>query len=136
MAVYDPLYQNSSLGLYTLYKEIEWGIAQQRSYYYPGYVSPDTTLFNYKHKAGKLEFWHLTTRSWLPYEHFAPTLHSPLGQLNAKLDWLEDQLQESSMAFNRYLYVFFDSLMIVEDPSTAFLHLRSFYCTAPHLNNA
>lgn len=66
-AIYDPKYAKEQLGLFTMIQEIEFCKAQGMDFYYPGYVSEDTPLFDYKHRIGALQFYELLSKQWLPY---------------------------------------------------------------------
>jgi arginine-tRNA-protein transferase len=67
--IYDPEYAVHSLGIYTMLLEIRWLQEQGVKYYHPGYVSPRFPVFNYKMQFGDMQFFQLSTGSWLPYDH-------------------------------------------------------------------
>jgi arginyl-tRNA--protein-N-Asp/Glu arginylyltransferase len=131
--IYDPDYQAFSLGLYSMYLEIEWCAEKGLEYYYPGYISPDTPLFDYKTKIGQLEFWNLHLRKWLPLKAFQLQQHGPLAVLLSRTQTLNDALYENGLSAKRYKYVFFEMKMTHAGPyalldSPCFLLLN---CPAP-----
>jgi arginine-tRNA-protein transferase len=67
LGIYDPDYQQDSLGFYSMLLEIEWGLENGYEYYYPGYIVPQYDKFDYKLRIGKpeeLEFFDLRTSTW------------------------------------------------------------------------
>lgn len=67
IGVYDPDYANRSLGIYTMLKEIEYGIARGLTHHYSGYVLPGEAAMSYKLDLGPLEAWDHDERRWMPY---------------------------------------------------------------------
>ncbi|PSR14570.1 MAG: hypothetical protein DA408_05210 [Bacteroidetes bacterium] len=131
--IYDPDYQSFSLGLYSMYLEMEWCAQQGLAYYYPGYISPDTSLFDYKTKIGQLEFWDLQERQWLSLTDFKLQQHGPLAVLLNRTQILHDALYENGLTAKRYKYVFFEMKMMHAGPyslldAPAFLLLN---CPSP-----
>lgn len=55
LAIYDEGYKKYGLGNYTMYREIEFGLANNYTYYYPGYVLDNNSLFNYKMQIGPVQ---------------------------------------------------------------------------------
>jgi arginyl-tRNA--protein-N-Asp/Glu arginylyltransferase len=106
--IYDPDFSNYSLGLYTMYLEVQWCQENGFDYYYPGYVSNDTPLFDYKRRLGELAFRDLQTKSWIPLQSFEPRIHGPLQQLHGRLDALSAALDQRGQAHTRYEYIFFE----------------------------
>lgn len=79
-AAYDPACKQFSLGLYTMLLEIDFGMKEGFSYYYPGFLPKDVSMFDYKLRPGGLEFFRLVENQWLPWEAVEQT------------DWLYDEL--------------------------------------------
>ncbi|HFA48128.1 MAG TPA: arginine-tRNA-protein transferase [Bacteroidetes bacterium] len=74
LGIYDPAYHRHSLGLYTMLREIQYGLDNGYRYYYPGYIVPGNERFDYKLRIGKkeeLEYFDLKTRGWLKYDTFS-----------------------------------------------------------------
>ncbi|RMF03643.1 MAG: GNAT family N-acetyltransferase [Bacteroidetes bacterium] len=108
VGIYDPDFAHYSLGLYTMYLEVQWCQDRGFEYYYPGYVSTDTPLFDYKRRLGKLYFRDLCTKSWIPLEAYQPEQHGPLQLLRKRLNHLEQALTDLGQAFAPYEYIFFE----------------------------
>ncbi|MCB0635457.1 MAG: GNAT family N-acetyltransferase, partial [Lewinella sp.] len=113
--VYDPAYSRYSLGLYTMYLEIEWCLQQGLQYYYPGYISPDIPLFDYKLRMGDMEFWDLQAQDWKPYATFDPQLHAPLAVLHQRVNAVYEALREAGVASRAYEYLFFEMRLMDND---------------------
>ena len=109
-AVYDPAYSNYSLGIYTLIREIEFGLDNGFEYYYPGYVVPGYGRFDYKLRVGKkeeVEFYNLKTRSWLKYSHFSNE-NIPVEILSKKLTELGLEMAKYNIACQILYYQDYD----------------------------
>lgn len=65
--IYDPEYQQHSLGLFTMALEIEFCKRRQLKHYFPGYVSDEHPLFDYKHRIGAMDYFDIFTQKWRPY---------------------------------------------------------------------
>lgn len=72
-AVYDPDYQQYSLGFYTMLAEIEYGKQHGFEYYYPGYVIPNFPKFDYKLRIGDVEFYNALEDIWYPIDELNDT---------------------------------------------------------------
>jgi arginine-tRNA-protein transferase len=93
--IYDPAYANASLGLFTMALEVEFCLRRNLLYYFPGYVSDDQPLFDYKHRIGKMDFYDLTISDWVPYGG-SPRSQRPLMMIHEKLDAAKKYLAEAS----------------------------------------
>lgn len=88
--IYDPEYAGYSLGIYTMLLEIRWLRDHGVKCYHPGYVSPRFPVFNYKMQFGDMEFFQLSTASWLPYDHDNP--EDPYDLIEAALAQVQNEL--------------------------------------------
>lgn len=127
--IYLPLYKDYSLGTYTMLLELEWCHQNNIEYYYPGYISPDTPLFDYKTRLGDVEFWSLQQRSWIAYRDFDKAQHGPLTLLLEHTEALQDGLETLGYQAPLYQYVFFEMKMmqkglykLLEQPFFLLLH--------------
>ena len=68
IGIYDPAYSKYSLGLFTMLLEMEFGRDTGFEHYYPGYIIPPNTRFNYKLRIGNSEFLDQESKQWLPIE--------------------------------------------------------------------
>lgn len=130
--IYHPAYKDYSLGTYTMLLEIEWCKENGLQYYYPGYISPDIPLFDYKTKIGEVEFWSLQFRKWLPFTSFDNTKHGPLTLILDHTEELQKELEVLDYRVPMYQYVFFEMQMmqkgiykLLEQPFLLLLHCPS-----------
>lgn len=115
-AVYDPRYAKDQLGLFTMIQEVEFCKAQGLDFYYPGYVSDETPLFDYKHRLGALEFYELFSQQWLPYGA-QPKWQKPIEILLDKILVLSQLLKAAGWATNLYAYKNFSRRYLVKGHS-------------------
>ncbi|WP_187271070.1 GNAT family N-acetyltransferase [Neolewinella aurantiaca] len=88
--IYDPDYAAHSLGIYTMVLEIQWLQNNGVLFYHPGYVAPRYPIFNYKMQFGQMEFFQLSTGSWLPYDDQHP--EDPYDLIEAALTQVQSAL--------------------------------------------
>ena len=81
-AAYDFEYEKFIPGIYTLLAEIKYAQERNIGYYYPGFIPKNTPMFEYKLRLGRLEFFRIKTREWLPWELLEPG------------DWVFDEVLE------------------------------------------
>ncbi|MFQ5485702.1 MAG: GNAT family N-acetyltransferase [Desulfobacterales bacterium] len=127
--VYDPAYARYSLGVYTMLREIAFGIEQGFQYYYPGYIVPGYTRFDYKLRIGKpqeVQFYDLKQGKWLPYDSFSER-NIPVTVLTERLMEVGKLLSESGIQCQMLYYpayeanIFgYDNQRFLESP--LFLH--------------
>ncbi|GAB3222269.1 GNAT family N-acetyltransferase [Spirosoma arcticum] len=69
MNFYHPAYRKHSLGKYLMLQKINYAQAQQKTYYYPGYIAPDYAKFDYKLFAceAATEVFDSSSGTWLPF---------------------------------------------------------------------
>ncbi len=74
---YDPTYQKYSLGKLTMLLKMQYAYNQGMSYFYPGYLVPGISNFDYKTFIGTetLEVWDFNGQTWIDYELFFPNGH-------------------------------------------------------------
>ena len=65
--MYDPEYDRYSLGFYTMLLEIEYCMELGLKFYYPGYVVPGYSRFDYKLRIGDVDYFDLYSKEWLPF---------------------------------------------------------------------
>ncbi len=116
--IYDPAYSSFSLGIFTMYLEVEWCKENGYQHYYPGYISPDVPLFDYKTKVGPLQFWNLQTQQWEDISNLQPELHAPLVVLQHKILSLKDKLTEHHLACRSFQYIFFEMRLMYPNAAT------------------
>ena len=70
IGVYDPDYKSHSLGIYSMLLEVGFAQSMGIQYFYPGYVVPGYSAFDYKLRLGEpmLEYYDTASARWHPYE--------------------------------------------------------------------
>jgi len=111
VGLYNPSYTQYSLGIFSMYLEVEWSIDQGLSHYYPGYISPETPLFDYKKMLGLLEYWSLQTKKWLPLNDFKLG-EAPLKMVGQKTKKLYEAFIKTGLKAKVYDYCFFEMPLI------------------------
>ncbi len=142
VGIYDPAYSQYSLGLYSMYLEIKWLMAQSFRYYYPGYISPETPLFDYKRKIGILECWHFQNKTWQSLVSFEDKELTPLQLIDYQTDILHVALTKAGIKAKVFDYCFFELSLIYQDvahfldsPKLVLLHFPDkHYCWIARYN--
>ena len=107
MALYDPNYSRYSLGIYTMLKEIQYGVDQGKEYYYPGYVVPRYGKFDYKLRLGEMEYFNVPNKQWEPMETLQIE-NLPAETIGRKLGKIKAYLQEYNIPGKKITYPFYD----------------------------
>ena len=71
IGVYDPEFARASLGFYTMLREVEFALASDMTYFYPGYIVPGYPAMDYKLRVGDVEYYDLEESRWRPYSELA-----------------------------------------------------------------
>ena len=82
IGMYDPDYEEDSLGVYTMLLEVEWAIEQGYELYYIGYFTPGFSTFDYKLRLQNIQFFNPDSQQWFAIE-----------QLNHDLLWSSQHVQ-------------------------------------------
>lgn len=106
MGVYDPNYDKNSLGFFTMLLEIEWGIQNGLDYYYPGYIVPGYSRFDYKLRIGQeveVEAFLEKDQTWVSY---AAQKADPLPNkvMEEALKEIQDELRRQKIQTRLLLY--------------------------------
>ena len=83
--IYDPDYQQDSLGIYTFLLELEYVLANGYTHYHPGYVSPTFPAFHYKLSFGPVEVRRLSDGTWMTYTEELARALDPLERSRTAL---------------------------------------------------
>lgn len=105
--LHNEAYGKHSLGIYTMLKEIQYGLEAGKDYYYPGYVLRGEQSFDYKLRLGDFEYYDWFG-DWKPY----PLVQEEVlvvEYLKNKLQLLSDQLNEAGITHFQYVYPMFSS---------------------------
>lgn len=121
---YDHAYAKNSLGRYIIMLKIQYCIAQQFRYFYPGYFAPEYEAFDYKLTIGteKLEYLKLSTETWVPIQSYSAH-DDPYQVMRKKLGELEAHFLSHGVVQALYQYSFFEANIV---PSLQGLQLFDF----------
>ncbi|MEM9887982.1 MAG: arginine-tRNA-protein transferase [Bacteroidota bacterium] len=108
LGMYDPDYQSHSLGYYSMLLEIQYGLDQGFQYYYPGYIVPGYSRFNYKARIGPVDCYSLTKGTWSPLKQ-VETSEYPLNEIAIRLEELQAELQKHQVSSRIYYYPLFET---------------------------
>jgi arginyl-tRNA--protein-N-Asp/Glu arginylyltransferase len=108
---YDPDFAQYSLGMYTMYKEIEYLKANGFEYYYPGYVMDKPSAFDYKKRISNLEFLNPQNK-WRSISEFDQT-QSKAYFLEQQIGNLERYLKLKGIEATKKLYPYFSTGLMV-----------------------
>lgn len=106
--IYDPDFNQFSIGYYTMLLEIEYCRNNYIRYYYPGYVVPGYDRFAYKLRIGACEFLNIRTEQWEPYDQLTPE-DIPLQQMQQKLEQMRLQMSERGVGCRLLYYPLFEA---------------------------
>lgn len=88
---FDPQYEPLSIGINTMYLEMEFAQENKFKYYYPGYFVPGNERFDYKIKISKsLEFLDYFNQKWLFMDNYSTEKNDFIEVLSDKLFYLLD----------------------------------------------
>jgi len=106
--IYHPDYQKHSIGFYTMLKEIQFCQDRGIRYYYPGYVVPGYSRFDYKARIGAVDYYDLRRNDWFAYEKLKKQ-HIPIHQMELQLNELARLLREAGFAARIKYYPLFEA---------------------------
>lgn len=105
--LHNEAYGKYSLGIYTMLKEIEYGLDSGKTFYYPGYVLRGEQSFDYKLRLGAFEYYDWFG-DWKEYSLVKDEV-LVVEFLKKKLQVLSDQLNEAGIQHFQYVYPMFSS---------------------------
>ena len=108
--IYHPAYKKYSLGKYLMYLKIDYCKSLSLQYFYPGYVVPGYTPFDYKASVGKatLQYLQIATKQWFPYADFTAK-NNPMLVMVEQLKRLQQHLNVNKIPTLFLYYKFFDA---------------------------
>jgi arginyl-tRNA--protein-N-Asp/Glu arginylyltransferase len=114
LGMYHPDYARYSLGFFTILMEIQFGIENGFSLFYPGYVVPGNPRFDYKLRIGSVDYFNLQKQAWLPIAELAGR-DIPINLMRSKLRSLSSHLKRNRIPYNILENLFFEfNLMVPE----------------------
>ena len=70
LGIFHPNYSKYSIGIYSMFLELEYAKKSNLKYYYPGYVAYEPSKFNYKLKLSEtIEFYDWFSKKWVSFEN-------------------------------------------------------------------
>jgi arginine-tRNA-protein transferase len=108
LGVYDPDYKKYSLGLFTVLLEMIFCIRNNFDFFYPGYVVPGNSRFDYKLRIGDVDYYNLKTNKWLNYNSL-DAKDIPLFKMEQKLKGISKLFSEQGVQSNYYYYPLFEA---------------------------
>lgn len=121
ICVFDADYGQYSIGTFTMLQEIEYAQSLGFQYYYPGYVLDNTSIFDYKLRLGKMEFYDQKEK-WLPISELH-TLERISELIQVKIEAVERFVQAFEIPYVKvnysafpFAYFDFDSMFFVRTP--------------------
>jgi arginyl-tRNA--protein-N-Asp/Glu arginylyltransferase len=111
LGVYHPDYQKYSLGFFTLLEEIQYGLDQGFQYFYPGYIVPGYSRFDYKSRIGEVECYDERSDTWIHETNFNFQQLPPVI-LNDKLQAAQQALAELNFDSKILLYPPYEANLI------------------------
>lgn len=106
--IYHPDYKKQSLGFYTMLKEIQFCQSRNIRYYYPGYVVPGYSRFDYKARIGDVEYYDLYHNDWFPMNQLEKS-QIPIHQMELQLRELINQLNKIGLSAQLKYYPLFEA---------------------------
>ncbi|HHH49965.1 MAG TPA: hypothetical protein ENK52_03190, partial [Saprospiraceae bacterium] len=111
IGIYHPDYAQYSLGFYTMLLEIKWSLANDKKYYYPGYVIPGRPRFDYKLRIGDVEYYDPKDQHWKDWNKFDLN-QLPINLLNNKFKTLSQFLNQAGIPHQKIFYPLFEEELI------------------------
>ena len=105
VGIYDPKYSDDSLGVFTMFLEVEYAIQAGYRWYYIGYFTPGFDAFDYKLRLGHLSFYDPDQKQWFQMQDFSiaslwSTIH--IQKLMELCDFLKEKGIQSRIMLNQH----------------------------------
>lgn len=109
IGIFDQQYAKYSLGIYTMLLEIEHAKTVELKYYYTGYVTYESSQFNYKLRLSeKFEFYDWYSKRWISFEkRYKKTKVNDFfkAKMSIAKQWLDTFKLEYKELFYPYFYM-------------------------------
>lgn len=106
--IFDPEYDQHSLGFYTMLLEMKFAIEEGKRYYYPGYVVPGNPRFDYKARIGAVDYYDLYNKKWKPFDKLE-IKNIPSRLLKGKLNLVQFYLNKRNIKSEIFLFPPYES---------------------------
>lgn len=108
LGVYDPAYKPYSLGYYSMLLEMEYCLKIGLRYYYPGYVVPGYSRFEYKLRIGQVDFFHMGKETWVPFMDLTQE-EIPIEKMRNRLMEIQNKLSGTDVFCKLQYYPLFEA---------------------------
>ncbi|MFY7970585.1 MAG: hypothetical protein ACOVOO_01510 [Flavobacteriales bacterium] len=112
LGVFDHEYASYSLGYFTMLKEVEWCVAHDIKWYYPGYIMDQSAEFDYKLRLGEME-WMVGPKQWTSFENDVRN-RSKANVLRKKLAQLGVYFRERGVPYKEKIYPYFTTGHLIQ----------------------
>lgn len=96
LGIFHPDYARYSLGYFTMLMEIVYGLDNGFQYFYPGYVVPGYSRFDYKLRIGPVQYFDIQARDWLPYSQLSLD-QTPFSKIHRNMQGLSALLLQAGI---------------------------------------
>jgi len=111
MGVYHPDYKKFSLGFFTMLAEITFGLENGYTHYYPGYIVPGYSKFDYKTRIGAVECFEERSQRWIPRQQY-PFDELPTQRMEQRLKLVKAYLDHWNITNKLVLYPPYEANLI------------------------
>ncbi|MCO5231226.1 MAG: arginyl-tRNA--protein transferase [Chitinophagales bacterium] len=104
LCAYNREYNEYSLGLFTMYAEIQWAKGNHYNYYYPGYILKINKGFDYKLRLGEYQILDWKTSKWVNKENISYTIGNA-QKIEESTNYLRLMLESAKIEFVYRYYI-------------------------------
>lgn len=132
VSFYDPEYKKHSLGKYLIYNKIEFCKEKGLQFFYPGYFTPNYSIFDYKLGIGNafLEFLDIKSNHWTALNQFSNE-NILIDLYRSKITEVENIFSSFSIPTTRLKYEYYNAntiehlkdLELFDFPEFLFVHI-------------
>lgn len=108
LGIYEPTYEQYSLGYYSMLLEIKFCLENGFRYFYPGYIVPGYQRFDYKLRSGPSQYYDLQLDDWVEFDQFVPD-QGPVEQQATQLTLLGKELNALGIETELAIYPLFEA---------------------------
>lgn len=106
--IFDPKYDQYSLGFYSMLLEIQYALENGKQFYYPGYVVPGNPRFDYKARIGNVDYYDFFTHKWKSFDSI-DLKNIPTQLLKGKLNLLQFFLEKINIKSELFYFPPYES---------------------------
>lgn len=106
LGLYNQDYTKHSLGTYTMIKEVEYAIAQDIDFYYPGYVLDKSPIFDYKLRLGEMQYYNWESKRWRKWQP-RQQMSCSAEEVKVQIALMKTALLGKNITIKEYMYPLF-----------------------------